>query len=67
MIQESFNLSQLPSTDEGLVFFVCVWGSVAYQKSAPYVAWKCLNSSCGWVVLPSIKSLPTHVEVELGL
>ena len=44
---------------------------VAYRKSASYVAWKCLKSSCvvvGGVVgsYPLLSLTPTPVEVELG-
>ena len=51
---------------------------VAYRKSASYVAWKCLKSSCvvvggvvvGGVVasypLLSLTPTPVEVEVELG-
>ena len=46
---------------------------VAYRKSASYVAWKCLKSSCGvgWgggvgASYPLLSQAPTPVEVELG-
>ena len=42
---------------------------VAYRKSASYVAWKCLKSSCvvGGVVgsYPLLSLTPTPVEVEV--
>ena len=50
---------------------------VAYQKSASWVIWKCLKSSCvvlvvvvGWggvvASYPLLSQAPTPVEVELG-
>ena len=39
---------------------------VAYRKSASYVAWKCLKSSCVVASYPLLSLTPTPVEVELG-